>query len=148
MSADVIPSTYRTTTIHRWSVGEQVNLERALSGQASFDGHIVQGHVTGTATVRNIDIRNEQMAIAFAIDSAQADAIVSQGSIAINGISLTISECSETEFEVQITPYTHSHTTIQYLASGMQVNTETDIFLRYLARQLSARTAQKEAKAN
>jgi len=143
ITADVISSTYTRTTVKEWNVGTKVNLERSLMVGDSFDGHIVQGHVTGTAIVKKVVSNDHERRISFLVDDEQRDAILPQGSVAVDGVSLTIRECKKEEFEVGIIPHTLINTTIQYLCQGMRVNIETDLFLRYLAAQralLKART--------
>ena len=134
-TADVLLTTRACTTIECWTVGHWVNIELALAVGATLDGHIVQGHVSGTGTLMRIDVQHAQHLLSFCTDDEQCRAIVKKGSIAIDGISLTIADCAENTFEVGVTPYTYTHTSIQHLTCGTKVNLETDVFLRYMISQ-------------
>lgn len=143
-TADIIETTYRKTNVSHWCVGKKVNLEHSLSFGAGLDGHIVQGHVTGTATVERIeetDGDTGERYIEYTIDEKQQGAIVDQGSVAVDGVSLTIAKCNRHGFAVGITPYTWRHTTLELLKKGEIVNIETDLFLRAVAQKRDAKIA-------
>lgn len=143
-TADVITPTYDRTTVGQWHIGKIVNLELALSVGMEVSGHIVQGHITGVATVKQTehDANRGGRCIEFAINSEQRVAIIDQGSIAIDGVSLTIASCNEECFMVGIIPYTWQYTTLGLLTAGNMVNIETDLFLRAALQQLRPITAQ------
>lgn len=132
-TVNVVDSTRDKTTVVKWSVGDTLNLEQALSAQSMLNGHIVQGHVTGTARVTDIVEDATQSIVTFAPDGAQMEAIVPAGSIAINGISLTVAKCQAHAFQVALIPYTRFHTNVDLLSVGSQVNIETDIIARTIA---------------
>lgn len=147
-TADAITPTYDRTTMRHWRVGTAVNLERSLSVGMEFGGHIVQGHVTGVAKIERIDhgTNGGERRIEFAIDSEQRAAIIDQGSITIDGVSLTVANCDAERFTVGIIPYTRQHTTLGLLATGETVNIETDLFLRAALQQLRFITTQAMEK--
>ena len=134
---DVMPETYRKTALHRLSVGDRVNLERAMAATARFGGHIVQGHVDGTGTVRSRV--PEGNAVVFEIvpdDPALMRHIIPKGSIAVDGISLTVVDTTERSFRVSIIPHTLSETVLADRKPGDAVNLETDIIGKYVEHLL------------
>jgi riboflavin synthase len=138
--ADVMPETFRATTLGTMAPGAKVNLERAMAANGRFGGHLVQGHVDSTGTV--VSRKPEDNAVVFRIqpaDSAALRYIVAKGSITIEGISLTIVDVSENDFAVSIIPHTLAETVLQDRKAGDLVNVETDILGRYVERFLSAR---------
>lgn len=114
--------------------GDKVNLERAMLLGSRFDGHIVQGHVDGMAKLKNIYPQGEAKVFEFEYDTKY---IVQKGSVAINGISLTISGVSENSFCVSVIPQTLEKTNMQFLKQGDFVNIENDIFAKYIEKFLS-----------
>lgn len=132
-----IKETLSKTNLGEWSAGHVVNLERCMEMNARLDGHIVQGHVDSTAKcLKRID-RNGSWEFKFEIAKQYAPLIIEKGSIAINGISLTIFNVSETTFSVGIIPYTFNHTNIRYLEAGEKVNIEFDMIGKYASRLAS-----------
>lgn len=125
--ADVSAETLRITK--GFKPAEHVNLERALTPQTRMGGHIVQGHVDGTAKY----LGNSR----FEIPQELSRYIVYKGSITIDGVSLTVSKTERNIFEVALIPHTLENTTLQYLKSGDFVNIETDILGRYVEKFLS-----------
>jgi riboflavin synthase len=130
----VIPETFRRTQLGFLPVGGRVNLERPLTAQAFLSGHVVQGHVDGLARLRSITRRGNSRVLAFALAPALARQIVTKGSIAVNGISLTVMAATRRGFTVGIIPHTWKHTTLQDLQAGDRVNIETDILAKYVAK--------------
>ena len=135
--AHVIPETVRNSIFSSLAVGNPVNLERALSATGRFDGHMVAGHVDGIGTVEGI--RKDSTAIVFHITVSPAvhKYIVYKGSVAVNGISLTVSAVGDYYFEVSIIPHSLQETTLLYVRTGDKVNIETDIIGRYVEKLLS-----------
>jgi riboflavin synthase len=133
---DVIHETLRRTNLGRLAAGSRVNLERALRADGRLDGHIVQGHVDGSARVERIDRTAGQWVIHFAGEKALTDEMVAKGSIAIDGVSLTLAGVSDGHFQVALIPTTLEKTTLSAIAAGDLVNIETDILGKYVRRLL------------
>ena len=115
-------------------VGEPVNLERSMRPDALLDGHIVQGHVDQTARCTAIDEADGSWYFAFEYDPSQGNVTVEKGSVAVNGVSLTVVDSREGAFRVAIIPYTYEHTNFHALKVGSTVNLEFDIVGKYIAR--------------
>ncbi len=132
-----IDETLQKTNLNNLTVGDVVNLERCMPANGRFDGHIVQGHVDGTATC--LSVTDEQGSWVFTFKLAQpenARYIVNKGSICINGISLTVVNCVDDTFSVAIIPYTFEHTNLHSVKPGTTVNIEYDIVGKYIAKML------------
>ena len=144
---DVSPETVRVTTMGTLRRGTIVNLERPLRADARLGGHFVQGHVDGTATVEDVRQDGESYWITMLFPAAMAPFIVRKGSIAVNGVSLTVAGVDERRLDVQIIPYTWTHTNFHTLKAGEAVNLECDIVGKYVARAVElsgeARTAER-----
>ncbi|MCR5421051.1 MAG: riboflavin synthase [Lachnospiraceae bacterium] len=131
--ADVMPETVRRSSLSRVRRGDKVNLERAMAANGRFGGHIVSGHIDGMGTI--VEYRNEGNAIWVTI-TADYDImkfIVEKGSIAIDGISLTVAKVEESFFMVSVIPHTGSKTTLLNKHKGDVVNLENDIVGKYVA---------------
>ena len=115
-------------------VGDPVNLERSMRPDALLDGHIVQGHVDQTARCTAIDEADGSWYFAFEYDLSQGNVTVEKGSVAVNGVSLTVVDSREGAFRVAIIPYTYEHTNFHALKVGSTVNLEFDIVGKYIAR--------------
>lgn len=115
-------------------VGDPVNLERSQRPDALLDGHIVQGHVDQTARCTAIDEADGSWYFAFEYDPSQGNVTVEKGSVAVNGVSLTVVDSREGAFRVAIIPYTYEHTNFHALKVGSTVNLEFDIVGKYIAR--------------
>lgn len=115
-------------------VGDSVNLERSMRPDALLDGHIVQGHVDQTARCTAIDEADGSWYFAFEYDPSQGNVTVEKGSVAVNGVSLTVVDSREGAFRVAIIPYTYEHTNFHALKVGSTVNLEFDIVGKYIAR--------------
>ena len=131
--------TLSRSTLVEWEEGSRVNLERALRLGDELGGHIVSGHIDGVARV--IDRRPEGESVRFVIEAptALAPFIASKGSVALDGISLTINEVEDARFGVNIIPYTLSHTSLGEARPGHPMNLEIDPIARYVLRLLEAR---------
>lgn len=145
-TADVMPETVRLTNIGDLHTGDRVNLERTLRLCDGLDGHIVSGHIEGLGTI--ISQRPEGIAIVvtFAAEGRLLKYILPKGSIAIDGISLTVTEVTETGFSVSLIPHTAKETTLGFKNIGDKVNLETDIIGKYVERMLSFSVVQKQVK--
>ena len=130
--ADVSHETVARTSLADLKVGEQVHLERALAVGDRLDGHIVQGHVDFKARVRSVRRRGEGFDIAFDVPTAQMVFIVEKGSVAVDGVSLTVATVDDAGFSVTIVPHTGRETLLPQLATGDWANIETDILGKYV----------------
>jgi riboflavin synthase len=139
-TVDVMPETFRRSTLKELPIGARVNLERAMPAQGRFGGHIVQGHVDSTGVVESR--QQEDNAVVFRIvpaDPAVLRYILPKGSIAVDGISLTVVDVSDTSFSVSIIPHTLEQTVLAERRPGQRVNLETDIIGKYMERLLCFR---------
>ena len=132
---DIIAESLSRSTLGNLRAGSKVNLERALPAHGRLDGHVVQGHVDGLATVKNIQ-KGDQRTITFSAERSLVDQMVPKGSIAINGVSLTLVDAAGENFSVAIIPTTLADTTLPNLSVGDQVNIEADILGKYVRRYL------------
>lgn len=132
--ADVSPETARVTTIGSLKRGTIVNLERPLRADARLGGHFVQGHVDATGTIEELRHEGECHWVTVKYPSDLAAWIVRKGSIAVDGISLTVAGLDEQVFDVQIIPFTWEHTNLQAARQHDAVNIECDILGKYAAR--------------
>ena len=141
--ADVSPETARITTLGTIKRGAVVNLERPLRADSRLGGHFVQGHVDGTGTIEELRGDGESFWLTVRFPATLAAYIVRKGSIAVNGVSLTVAGVDDRHFDVQIIPYTWTHTNLQTLKSGDAVNLECDILGKYVARAVEAAAAAR-----
>jgi len=126
--------TLSKTTIGTWKVGDPVNLERPMRVGDEFGGHIVSGHVDGVAEVKLLAPEGESTRVTFEAPVALARFIASKGSVALDGVSLTVNEVEVNRFGVNIIPHTAKVTTFGRLKPGSKVNLEIDLLARYVAR--------------
>ena len=136
--ADVGPETARMTTLGGVKRGAVVNLERPLRADARLGGHFVQGHVDATGTIEELRQDGDSFWLTVRFPPALASLIVRKGSIAVDGVSLTVAGVDDRHFDVQIIPYTWEHTNFRTLRTGDQVNLECDILGKYVARMIEA----------
>ena len=137
-SADVSRETLSLTTIGDWRVGRRVNLEPALRAGDALGGHLVSGHVDGVAEIceRADEARSQRFRIR--VPAALARYVARKGSVALDGVSLTVNAAEQQEFEVNLVPHTLAVTTLAGLAVGERVNLEVDVIARYTERLLAA----------
>ena len=128
-----IDTTLETTNIN-WQAEKVVNLERAMMMNGRLDGHIVQGHVDKTGSIVAIENINGSYYLTFTYEEDGSFTTVPQGSITVNGISLTVADSKENQFSVAIIPYTWEHTNMNTLKVGDRVNLEFDIIGKYVAK--------------
>lgn len=142
--ADVSKETLSVTTMGDLSVGDQVNLELALTPTTRLGGHMVSGHVDGVGEVVNRyqDARSERIDIVAPAELSRY--IAAKGSISVDGVSLTVNEVSGDRFGVNIIPHTAEQTNLGRCQTGVRVNLEIDVIARYLERLLSAGGAQSD----
>ena len=139
-SVQASAETLACSTLGDWVEGSAVNLERALRAGDELGGHIVSGHVDGVA--RLIDRRPEGESVRFVIEAPAAlmPFVASKGSVALDGISLTVNEVARAHFGVNLIPYTLAHTSLGEATPGQRFNFEIDPLARYVARLLAARS--------
>lgn len=133
--------TVSRTTFGGIETGEEVNLERALPASGRFDGHVVQGHVDGTAEVLEIERLGDDWEFSFSLPASMEQYVVEKGSIAVDGISLTVAErragdSGEGRFSVAIIPTTYEETTLGAKEPGDRVHLEVDVIAKYVERML------------
>ncbi len=129
-----IQETLEKTNLGSWKIDTKVNLERCVLMNGRLDGHIVQGHVDQTGTIKSIENLNGSHYITIAYIEKDGFPTVPQGSITVDGISLTVAHSGENEFSVAIIPYTWEHTNLKNLEIGSKVNLEFDIIGKYVAK--------------
>jgi riboflavin synthase len=137
-SADVSRETLTITTSGDWRVGRRVNLEPALRAGDALGGHLVSGHVDGVAEVRACLGEARSQRYRMRVPEALARYVARKGSVALDGVSLTVNAVERQEFEVNLVPHTLAVTTLSELAVGDRVNLEVDLIARYTERLLAA----------
>ncbi len=137
--ADISPQTYKVTAFRNLRPGEYVNLERALPADGRFGGHVVSGHIDGTAIVKSISKSGEFYNLKIEVTDDEAKYIVKRGSIALNGVSLTVADIFDKVAVFAIIPHTFENTMLKYLKAGDIINVETDVFAKYIEKFLSMR---------
>lgn len=138
-SADLSRETLDRSTLGRLRVGSRVNLERAVTPATRLGGHIVQGHVDGRGTFLSGDEQGDFWTVRIGFPGEMARYFVYKGSVAIEGISLTIARLEDDSFEIAIIPKTWEMTNLSSLTPGDQVNLETDVIAKYVERMLQFR---------
>jgi riboflavin synthase len=131
-----VAETLGKTTLSAWEKGKSVNLERCLMMPARLDGHMVLGHVDAIGSCLAAEEKGGSWIFRFGYPPAFAPLLVEKGSVALNGISLTIFDVLKDEFSVTVIPYTYSYTTMKWLSPGDKINLEFDILGKYVQRNL------------
>ena len=134
---DAVGATLTKTNLQNYSVGDEVNLERAVRLSDRLGGHLVQGHVNGVGIVNRVVKLGDNYYVEITVDQELKKFLVGEGSIAIDGISLTIAKLDETAIGISIIPHTWNYTTIKNKKPGDKVNIETDIIAKYVEKFLS-----------
>ena len=146
-SLDISAETLNRTTLCSFQQGEKVNLERALKLSDRLGGHLVSGHVDGTGIIQKIERLQRSWIIHISLDPSLSRYLIDKGSIAVDGISLTIRRCMGTSFDVSIIPQTAHQTTLFQKAAGDKVNIEIDLISKYIEKFfLHDRTAISKEK--
>lgn len=145
-TADVMHETLNRSSLGLLNSGDKVNLERAMAANGRFGGHIVSGHIDGTGHI--ISMKPDDNAVLISISAAPEilRLIVEKGSITIDGISLTVTEVTETHFSVSIIPHTMKETVLGFKKPGDKVNLENDVIGKYVERLLGAPKATTTQK--
>jgi riboflavin synthase len=137
--ADVGPETARVTTFGALQRGQIVNLERPMRGDGRVDGHFVLGHVDGVGVIEEVRVEGESHWLTVGFPPALAPLFVRKGSIAVDGVSLTVAGLGERQFDVMIIPHTWAHTALKNLRNGDKVNLECDMIGKYVVRAMELR---------
>ena len=136
--ADVVPETLRRTNLGALRAGTEVNLELPLSAKSPLDGHLMQGHVDGTGTVRTVEQASSGREVTIELPTALSRFVAVKGSIAVDGVSLTVAQVDKPAgtFRVALIPHTLEQTIAGGYKRGSVVNLEADVVARYVARNL------------
>ena len=143
---DMAPETVTRTTFKQMAPGKRVNIERALKLSDRIDGHLVAGHIDGTGIISSVQRESNAVIISVAVNSLLAGDMIEKGSVAIDGISLTINQCSDAHFQVSVIPHTADITTIGLKQVGDEVNIETDMLGKYVRKILMGGALKKDAE--
>lgn len=138
LTFDISDETWRRTNLGELETGQRVNLERAMRPSARLGGHIVQGHVDAVGTVFAIDETEGGTVFRFRVGEGLGRYFIDKGSVAVDGISLTVVEPKDDEFSVWIIPHTKSATNLADRAVGQSVNIEFDVIAKYVEKLLGA----------
>ena len=145
LAFDAGPETMRVTGLGELAPGDRVNIERAMRADTRLGGHFVQGHVDAVGTIVDVRPDGEFTWVRIRFPQELAPQLVLKGSVAVDGISLTVAALGEDSFDVQIIPHTWTHTNLRGAHAGMRVNLECDIIGKYVARAMSLMTATQGA---
>lgn len=140
-SVEAVPETLRRTTLGECRAGEPINLERPLRFDQRLGGHLVQGHIDGVAVVQSIVAEGDGARVRFDLPAGLARFVAEKGSIALDGVSLTVAAVDADACEVAFIPHTLAVTVAGRYAAGRRVNVEVDLIARYLARFLEGAEA-------
>lgn len=144
---DVSPETLAKTTLGTVRVGERVNLERALRLSDRIDGHLVSGHTDGTGVIDSKETLGNAVIVTVAVAEELTHYMIAKGSVAVDGVSLTINHLDPSRFTVSIIPYTAGLTTIGFKQRGERVNIEVDLIGKYVEKFLSAQQGRRTSPA-
>jgi len=147
-TVDVSPETLAKTTFKSAKIGDRVNLERALRLSDRIDGHLVSGHIDGTGTVTIKQNIGNAMIVSFKVPGFISHYMIQKGSVAVDGISLTINNCGHDSFDVSIIPHTAKLTTIGFKKAGDLVNIETDMIGKYVERFVGGKHHDEKKKGS
>lgn len=133
---EAVKETLERTSLGDLEGGSRVNLERAMRADARLDGHIVQGHVDGTGRVRSLERDGDDVRLFVDCDADVSQYLVPKGSVAVDGVSLTVVGARDSDFDIALIPHTLDATTLGGKASGDRVNLEADVLGKYVKRYL------------
>lgn len=143
---DVSPETLEVTTFGKAGVGERVNLERAMRLSDRIDGHLVSGHIDATGIIRQRERLGNAILVTIEVSESLSRYMIVKGSVAVDGISLTINSCDASCFGVSVIPHTAGLTTIGFKKKGDRVNIEPDMIGKYVERFMTAMSPRNEKK--
>ena len=141
-SADVMPETIRRTSLENLKSGDIINLERALRVSDRLGGHIVSGHIDGVGTIKSMKPEDNAIIVTVKADKSLLRYIADKGSVALDGMSLTVVKAGDNDFSVSLIPHTREVTNFKYKQIGSLVNIETDVLAKYLERLISFKDAK------
>ena len=144
-TADIMAETVRRSSLFRCVAGDPVNLERAMAADGRFGGHIVSGHIDGTGTIKELRREENAVWITVSADKGLLRYIIEKGSVAIDGVSLTVAYVDDVCFKVSVIPHTGEETILLSKRKGDPVNLETDIVGKYIEKLLFSKGEDKEA---
>jgi len=133
-AVEIMPETKRLTNIGSLHTGDAVNLERAMPAQGRFGGHFVQGHVDAVGKIDSLKADGEAMIVSISVPEDIARYLVNKCFIAVNGVSLTVIECTSSRFAVSLVGYTRQNTNLSKIRQGSTVNLEIDIIAKYIEK--------------
>ena len=139
---EAVPETLQRTTLGAWREGDAVNLERSLRLDQRLGGHLVQGHVDGVGTVSAVAVEGDGRRVTLAIPAPLRRFVAEKGSLAVDGVSLTVAALREDGCEIAYIPHTLALTTAGAYAAGRRVNLEVDLMARYVARLRETETGE------
>jgi riboflavin synthase len=134
--ADVVPETRKRTNLGTLKEGQEVNLELPLTATSTVDGHLVQGHIDTTAAVRSVQAASTGKVVTIELPASISRFVAEKGSIAVDGVSLTVAGVDKSSFTVALIPHTLEETIAKGYRRGSVVNLEADVIARYVARNL------------
>lgn len=140
-----ITETLQRSSLGSLQIGSKVNIERAMPAHGRLDGHIVQGHVDTVGILSTIEKSGDSFYYHFTVTTDHMKYIAEKGSIAIDGISLTVASVHASGFSVALIPHTIEHTTLQFKSSGDQVNLECDVLARYIEQLMKYREPKESS---
>lgn len=143
---DVSPETLEKTNLGNARAGERVNIERAMRLSNRLDGHLVSGHIDGVGTITGKKVAGNAVIITFSTPVSISRYVIKKGSVAVDGVSLTVNNCDEGWFEVSIIPHTARLTTMGIKGEGGFVNIETDMIGRYVERFVGLQSGDYKKK--
>jgi len=142
-TADIMAETLRRSSLGDLKVGSKVNMERAMLCNGRFGGHIVSGHVDATGTITSLNREENAVWVTITVDTKTLKYIVEKGSVALDGISLTVATVSDTSFKVSIIPHTAQETTLLSKSVGDKINIECDVVGKYIEKFLNFKDDNK-----
>ena len=143
---DISPETLQMTTFNQAKVGQRVNIERALRLSDRIDGHLVSGHIDGVGKIRQSETLGNAIIVTIEVPESLTRYMINKGSVAVDGISLTINTCAAGSISISIIPHTAKLTTIGFKNKGDPVNIETDMLGKYVERFMSAKPRRDGAE--
>ena len=135
---DIMPETFKRTNLRYQHIGNAVNIEPALSAAGRFEGHFVTGHIDAQSLLLEKKSLGNAEILTFSYPQGHVGEIIAQGSVAVNGVSLTVVSCDEERFTVSLIPHSREKTNLGRLKAGDWVNIETDILGKYIKTQVNA----------
>lgn len=146
-AVDVSPETLTRSTLGGTNPGSRVNLERAMMLSGRLDGHLVSGHIDGTGRIRYIKDLGRVLVVGISVPETLTRYLIEKGSVAVDGISLTINTCDKEGFEVTVIPHTAKITTIGFRNPGDRVNIETDMIGKYVEKFVRGKAPTEKGRA-